>query len=457
MQHFTFTRSNDSIDPITKNIQITLGTAKTIEIDRDNTSCDGLISLGIYSVADLQDIGYLIATTFKTATELTLSISDDIALLFSCEEWAKWLSFGLALSTYRYQHTNHAQLASTIASFSLINDSESVVAAFNQGQSLAYSQLISRELMNKPGNIIYPETFVDAVEDLAIDGVNLTYLSGEEMLEQGFGGLMSIAQGSDREARLLCLDYSPENAQSTIVLVGKGVTFDSGGISIKQPRYMSTMKVDMGGAAAVVGALNAIATQQLPVRVIGLCGLVENMPSGKAIKPGDVVTMLSKTSVEIITTDAEGRMVLADVLRYAQDTYKPDYLIDIATLTGATGIALGKEYASLMGNDDGLIATAKKAGSACAEAVWQMPTGGLYESSLKSDFADLRHGSEEPDGSACVAATFLAHFVDQKQKWIHIDSASMSLGMDHRHIHHHAASGFGVLLLSEICQSIAQQ
>lgn len=457
MQHFTFIRTTDSEHRIVKNIQLNCGSAKDLEIDRDTLDCDGLITLSTYTIANIQDIGHLLATTFKTATELNLFLHDDVLSLFQSEIWMKWLSFGLSLSAYRYKHNNSSKLAPTLAIFALNSSSSSLLSAFSQGQSLAKSQLISRELMNKPGNVLYPESFVHAVEDLAINNVSLSSLSGEDMLTQGFGGLMGIAQGSDKDARLLCLDYHPKNPLSTVVLVGKGVTFDSGGISIKQPRYMSTMKVDMGGAAAVVGALNAIAEQKLPIRVIGLCGLVENMPSGNAVKPGDVVTMLSNTSVEIITTDAEGRMVLADVLHYAQDTYKPDYLIDIATLTGATGIALGKEYASLMGNNDSLITIAKEAGKSCAEALWQMPTGGLYEAALKSDFADLRHGSEEPDGSACVAATFLEHFVAPTQKWIHIDSASMSLGMTHRHIHPCATSGFGVLLLSQICQHIAQQ
>jgi leucyl aminopeptidase len=457
MQHFTFMRTTDYEHRVVKNIQIIFGSTKQLEIDRDTLECDGLITLSTYTIANIQDIGHLIATTFKTATELNVFLSDDVISLFQPELWVKWLSFGLSLSVYNYKHNNSPQLVPTLALFALNSSSLSLLSAFAQGQSLAKSQLISRELMNKPGNILYPESFVHAVEDLAIKNISISSLSGEDMLTQGFGGLMGIAQGSDKDARLLCLDYYPEKVQSTVVLVGKGVTFDSGGISIKQPRYMSTMKVDMGGAAAVVGALNAIAEQNLPIRVVGLCGLVENMPSGNAVKPGDVVTMLSKTSVEIITTDAEGRMVLADVLHYAQDTYHPDYLIDIATLTGATGIALGKEYASLMGNDDSLLSIAKEAGKSCAEAVWQMPTGGLYETTLKSDFADLRHGSEEPDGSACVAATFLEHFIAPTQKWIHIDSASMSLGMTHRHIHPSATSGFGVLLLSQICQHIAQQ
>ncbi|MCD9498263.1 M17 family metallopeptidase [Photobacterium carnosum] len=452
----TFSREHQC-DQLTRTLHLTLGEHSTLTVNQDVNNFNAEISKRVIAVADIQDIGYLIATTFTQATTLQLCIDADIAARFERQQWLKWLSFGLALSNYHYRHSNSPLLTPTLADFTLLNADASDNTAFENGKILAHSQLIARELTNKPGNILYPQSFVEAVEALAINNIELSYLDDAMMLEQGFGGLMSIAQGSDREARLLCLDYHPQDPKFTVALVGKGVTFDSGGISIKQPRYMSTMKVDMGGAAAVVGALNAIAQLQLPIRVIGLCGLVENMPSGKAIKPGDVVTMLNKTNVEIITTDAEGRMVLADVLHYAQQHYQPDYLVDIATLTGGTGIALGKAYASLMGNDNNLIANAQTAGQACSEPLWPMPTGGMFATALESDFADLRHGSEEPDGSPCVAATFLEHFIQPDQKWIHIDSAAMSLGMNHRKIYPKATTGYGTLLLTELCQQLILQ
>lgn len=454
--NITFSRTQQC-DQLTRTIHLTQGTSLQLTVNQDVNNFNAEISKRVITVADIQDIGYLIATTFTQATTLQLCIDNNIAAQFSHQQWFKWLSLGLALSSYRYSHSDSPILAPIVADFTLLNANSADNNAFENGKILAHSQLIARELMNKPGNVIYPQSFVEAVAALAINNIELSYLDDAMMLEKGFGGLMSIAQGSDREARLLCLDYHPQNPKFTVALVGKGVTFDSGGISIKQPRYMSTMKVDMGGAAAVVGALNAIAQLQLPIRVIGLCGLVENMPSGKAIKPGDVVTMLNKTSVEIITTDAEGRMVLADVLHYAQQQYQPDYLVDIATLTGGTGIALGKAYASLMGNDDGLIADANIAGQACSEPLWPMPMGGMFTTALESDFADLRHGSEEPDGSPCVAATFLSHFINPNQKWIHIDSAAMSLGMNHRKIYSKATTGYGTLLLTELCQQLILQ
>lgn len=458
MLHIKFTRLDAKQAQTIKTLHLALGEQNTLELNHDIEGFDGEIVKNKFSIADLQDIGFEFSSQFKQAGKLHLSIENTLADTYLVATWVKWLSFGLALSGYQYTHDASANLAPSIAHFALNSKEADLLIAAKEGEILAKSQGIARELMNKPGNVIYPESFVSAVQGLNMEGVDVSFLDEKTMLKQGFGGLMGIAQGSCREARLLCLDYHPKNAKTTIVLVGKGVTFDSGGISIKQPRFMSTMKVDMGGAASVVGCLHGISNMNLPVRVIGLCGLVENMPSGKAIKPGDVVTMASGKSVEIISTDAEGRMVLADVLDYAQKTYQADYLIDIATLTGATGISLGKAFCSLMGNDDGLINTAKEAGLRCGEPLWHMPIGDdLFEASLKSDFADLRHGSEEPDGSASVAATFLNHFVAPDQKWIHIDSAAMSLGMKHRKIYAKAASGFGVLLLSEICQHLTEE
>ncbi|KXF81253.1 M17 family metallopeptidase [Enterovibrio coralii] len=458
MFQLAFIRTKDTESKATRTVHLTLGDSKSLELNQDVDGFNGEISKTAFTVADVQDIGFILASTFKKAQRLELHLDETVLSLHAPDVWVKWLSLGLALSSYDYKHRDSFHLEPNINAFEMVTEDKALTDAFFEGQVLAQSQLIARELVNKPGNVIYPESFVSAVQELPMDNTTLSFLTESEMREQGFGGLVGISQGSDRDGRMLCLDYHPEGAKTTIALVGKGVTFDTGGISIKGQLRMSTMKVDMGGAAAVVGALNAIAQLQLPVRVIGLCGLVENMPSGRAIKPGDVVTMLSGKSVEIISTDAEGRMVLADVMHYAQQTYQPDYLIDIATLTGATGVSLGKAFASLMGNSDELKALAKVAGNSCSEPLWEMPIGAdLYEASLKSDFADVRHGAEDGDGSASVAATFLNHFVAPDQKWIHIDSAAMSLGMTHRKIYPKAASGYGTFLLTALCQHIASK
>ncbi|MGI2797626.1 M17 family metallopeptidase [Photobacterium damselae] len=439
----------------TSSLLIDLGEQENIEIDFQAEDYDCTVSKSAYSIADIQDLGCLLGQQLSKSQQLPLYIAPLCLQHIEAEYWIKWLSFGLALANYRYQHQPTATLSTSITQYQLETSNTRWQQAFNEGKVLALSQLTARELINKPGNVLYPESFVSAVEQLALSGVTLSVLDDITMQEQGFGGLMGVSQGSNKAPRLLTLEYTPANPSCTIALVGKGVTFDSGGISLKQPSYMSTMKTDMAGAAAVVGAIQAISALQLPVHVIGLCGLVENMPSSQALKPGDVVTMLSGKSVEIITTDAEGRMVLADVLHYAQQQYQPDYLIDIATLTGAAGIALGKAYAAVMGNDEELIKQAQRSGLQCFERLWPLPIDPWYQDILVSDYADYRHGGETPDGSPCVAATFLAQFIQPQQKWIHIDCAAMTF-QPQRKLYSKASTGFGTLLLTQLCEHIAK-
>lgn len=446
--------SNSFDSQQTRQVRIEAGAQVKLNESRDIAGFNIRYQKREFTVDDIQDIGFDVARKFPFS-QLTFSLDESLMATNAIEVWVKWLSFGLSLAGYSYKHSQSFVLQPTVSVIELSDTDVELQKAHESGCTLAMAQTHSRELMNKPSNQLYPETFVKAVEQLQIPNVAISAIGGEQLTAMGFGGMMGVAKGSDHDGQLLTLDYNPEKATSTIVLIGKGVTFDSGGISIKGAKFMSTMKFDMGGAASVVGALYAISQKKLPIRVIGLCGLVENMPSGKALKPGDVVTMLSGKNVEIISTDAEGRMVLADVLHYAQETYNPDYLVDIATLTGGAGVALGKGYSALMSNSDEFVEVVKNAGAACAERVWPMPIGGWFNSPLESDYADLQHGSEDPHGSPCVAATFLSHFVRDDQTWVHIDSAAMSHSMPHRKIYDKAATGYGALLLTEICHSLA--
>jgi leucyl aminopeptidase len=417
---------------------------------------DGRFALNIgpsLTPAALQDAGAGIAAGQKHFGLQHLRLTLDEGSSASTETW-RWLLFGLRLGAYRYQH--HASATLTDPTQPLASHDATTQALCDWANLHAEGVIIGRELMNKPANILYPQSFVAAVAQLAFTHVRQEVLDEEQMAQLGFGGLLGVGQGSARASQLLILDHHPANARHTLALVGKGVTFDSGGISIKGAARMSTMKFDMGGAAAVVGALRIIDALQLPIRVIGLCGLVENMPSSRAQRPGDVVTMHNGKSVEIISTDAEGRMVLADVISYAQQRFQPDFLLDIATLTGGAGVALGKEYAAMMGNDDDFLAQVTQAGKASAEPVWPMPHGGWYRGVLKSEFADYRHGGEDPHGSPCVAATFIGEFVQPGQRWAHLDIAAMSTDMPHRKLYANGASSFGVLLLARLSAVLAQ-
>lgn len=417
---------------------------------------DGRFALNIgpsLTPAALQDAGAGIAAGQKDFGLQHLRLTLDQGSLVGTETW-RWLLFGLRLGAYRYQH--HASARLTDPTHPLASHDATTQALCDWANLHAEGVIIGRELMNKPANILYPESFVAAVSQLPFTHLRQEALDEEQMAQLGFGGLLGVGQGSARASQLLILDHHPTNARHTLALVGKGVTFDSGGISIKGAARMSTMKFDMGGAAAVVGAMRIIDALQLPIRVIGLCGLVENMPSSRAQRPGDVVTMHNGKSVEIISTDAEGRMVLADVISYAQQRFQPDFLLDIATLTGGAGVALGKEYAAMMGNDDDFLAQVTLAGKASAEPVWPMPHGGWYRGVLKSEFADYRHGGEDPHGSPCVAATFIGEFVQPGQRWAHLDIAAMSTDMPHRKLYANGASSFGVLLLARLSALLAQ-
>ncbi|CAI1607166.1 leucyl aminopeptidase family protein [Serratia liquefaciens] len=417
---------------------------------------DGRFALNIgpsLTPAALQDAGAGIAAGQKHFGLQHLRLTLDEGSSASTETW-RWLLFGLRLGAYRYQH--HASATLTDPTQPLASHDATTQALCDWANLHAEGVIIGRELMNKPANILYPQSFVAAVAQLPFTHVRQEVLDEEQMAQLGFGGLLGVGQGSARTSQLLILDHHPANARHTLALVGKGVTFDSGGISIKGAARMSTMKFDMGGAAAVVGAMRIIDALQLPIRVIGLCGLVENMPSSRAQRPGDVVTMHNGKSVEIISTDAEGRMVLADVISYAQQRFQPDFLLDIATLTGGAGVALGKEYAAMMGNDDDFLAQVTQAGKASAEPVWPMPHGGWYRGVLKSEFADYRHGGEDPHGSPCVAATFIGEFVQPGQRWAHLDIAAMSTDLPHRKLYANGASSFGVLLLARLSALLAQ-
>ncbi|MDH2998744.1 leucyl aminopeptidase [Pasteurellaceae bacterium LFhippo2] len=441
----------------TRTIYVGFGEDKKLSLKLESENYDAECCKQSFSIENLQDLGFLIAKQFSQAQRIEVSVENALLAQFDPMQFIQWLGFGLYLSSYKYQHKQTAYLDLNLTKIELDNSELALQEAFQISKTLATSQIVSRELMNLPSNVLYPESFVEAVKQLEMPNLTFKVLDEKELTEEKFGGLLSISQGSAREARVLVMKHSVPNATKTIALVGKGVTFDTGGISIKAARFMSTMKFDMGGAAAVVGAMYAITTLNLPINVIALCGLVENMPSSTAIKPGDVVMMRSQTSVEIISTDAEGRMVLADVLDYAQEQYQPDYLIDIATLTGGAGVALGKGYAALMGNNLDFIQTIKQSGEQCAEYVWHMPTGDWFNNPLECAYADLRHGSEDPHGSPCVAATFLQHFVKDEQKWAHLDIAAMAHDLAHRKIYGETASGYGALLLTHLCKTLSTQ
>ena len=315
---------------------------------------------------------------------------------------------------------------------------------------------LTRELVTEPANIIYPESFVERCAHLSKLGIQIEVLDRAAMEKLGMGALLGVAQGSVRDARMLILRWNGGAEGATpLVFVGKGVTFDTGGISIKPAAGMESMKWDMGGAGAVVGALKALALRKAKANVVGICGLVENMPDGNAQRPGDVVTSMSGQTIEVINTDAEGRLVLCDAMTWAQKTFKPKTMIDLATLTGAMIVSLGHEYGGMFSNDDSLAAELDAAGKASGDKLWRMPMGEAYDRLIDSLIADIKNVGPREAGSI-TAAQFLARFVDEGVRWAHLDIAGMVWSDKPGSTFDKGATGFGVRILDQFVEDRAE-
>ncbi len=332
----------------------------------------------------------------------------------------------------------------------MTHDPLATEAAFKNLKAMAEGIFLTRELITEPCNVIYPETFVDRVKDLKSLGIKVEVLDEKDMQKLGMNALLGVGVGSEKESRLLVLEWNNGSKdQAPIAIVGKGVTFDTGGISIKPAANMDEMKTDMSGAAVVVGLMKALAGRGAKVNVVGVAGLVENMPSGSAQRPGDVVKAMSGTTIEILNTDAEGRLVLADALWYTQDKYKPQAMVNLATLTGAIVIALGHEQAGLFSNNDDLAEKLTKSAKAVDELLWRMPLSEAYDRDIDSDIADIKNlGAPGGAASSTAAAQFLQRFVNNVP-WAHLDIAGVAWTKKDRPLASRGASGFGVRLLEK--------
>jgi leucyl aminopeptidase len=318
--------------------------------------------------------------------------------------------------------------------------------AFVDRAAVADGVVLARDLVNEPPNVLFPDSFARRATALRRAGVAVEVFDVRKMRQLGMGALLAVAQGSAHDARVVVMRWNGgRKGDKPIAFIGKGVCFDTGGISIKPAQNMEDMKGDMAGAACVVGLMQALATREAKVNAVGVIGLVENMPDGKAQRPGDIVTTMSGQTVEVINTDAEGRLVLADVLHYTANRFKPQFMIDLATLTGAIMVALGQEIAGLFTNDDKLAERLAKAGEATGERVWRMPLGPDYDKLIDSKFADMKNTGGR-HGGAITAAQFLQRFV-AKTPWAHIDIAGVALASPQTDINKSWSSGFGVRLL----------
>jgi leucyl aminopeptidase len=321
--------------------------------------------------------------------------------------------------------------------------------AFAPDGSIVEGVVIARDLVNEPPNVLYPEEFARRASQLRKIGVDVEVLDVKAMTKLGMGALLGVAQGSARPGRVVIMRWNGgKKSEQPVAFVGKGVCFDTGGISIKPAGSMEDMKGDMGGAACVVGLMHALAARKAKVNAVGAIGLVENMPDGNAQRPGDIVKSMSGQTIEIINTDAEGRLVLADVLWYVTKKFKPKFMVDLATLTGAIMVALGTEHAGLFSNNDELADRLIKVGQETGERVWRMPLGPEYDKLIDSQFADVKNTGGRHGGSI-TAAQFLQRFVDGTP-WAHLDIAGTAMGAPKTDINQSWGSGYGVRLLERL-------
>jgi leucyl aminopeptidase len=321
--------------------------------------------------------------------------------------------------------------------------------AWSRVNGIAEGVVLARDLINEPANVLYPGEFARRASALSRLGVTVEVLDVPAMKKLGMGALLGVGQGSVHESKLVVMRWNGgKRGADPLAFIGKGVCFDTGGISIKPAANMEDMKGDMAGAACVVGLMHALAARKAKVNAVGAIGLVENMPDGKAYRPGDILTTMSGQTIEIINTDAEGRLVLADVLHYVKQRFKPKFMINLATLTGAIIVALGQEYAGLFANDDKLVERLSKAGEESGERVWRMPLGPEYDKLIDSKFADMKNTGGRWGGSI-TAAQLLQRFVG-KTPWAHLDIAGTALGSPQTDINKSWSSGWGVRLLDRL-------
>ncbi|MDH3581538.1 MAG: leucyl aminopeptidase, partial [Hyphomicrobiales bacterium] len=324
-------------------------------------------------------------------------------------------------------------------------------AAFASRKAVCDGVMFARDLVNEPANVLDPAEFAKRVKALGPSGLKVTVLDEKELKKQKLEALLAVGQGSAKQSYLAVMEWKGAGPKggAPIAIVGKGVTFDTGGISIKPAGGMEDMKGDMAGAACVAGLMKALAARKAKVNAVGIIGLVENMPSGTATRPGDIIGSMSGQTIEVLNTDAEGRLVLADALWYAQKKFKPKWMVNLATLTGAILVALGKEHAGLFSNDDDLSAKLSDAGEATGEKVWRLPLGPKYDEMIKSKTADMKNIGGRYAGSI-TAAQFLQRFVEEGTPWAHLDIAGTGMAAPKSDINQSWGSGFGVRLLNRL-------
>ncbi len=375
----------------------------------------------------------------------------------SLPETAARIAHGASLRSYnfdKYRTTQPEDEKPTLEHFSVaLTNPKAADKPYAELEKIAAGIFFTRDLVSEPANVINPETLAKEALQLKKLGVEVEVLGEKEMEKLGMYSLLGVGQGSYKESQLLIMRWNGGGKdKQPLAFVGKGVTFDTGGISIKPANGMEEMKWDMGGAGVVIGLMKALAGRKAKVNVVGVAGLVENMPGGNAQRPGDVVKSASGQTIEVLNTDAEGRLVLADALWYVQKHFKPKFMVDLATLTGAIIVALGTSRAGLFSNDDKLAKQLFDTGKKIGEEVWRLPLGDVYDKQINSDIADMQNIGKDREAGSITAAQFLQRFIEKGTPWAHLDIAGVAWSKKDSDIVPKGATAWGVRMLNELVE-----
>ncbi len=426
---------------------VLLGAGKINEWDLEKARQWWGTTVGIARELELERFAIYWDESFPTPGDFSLFLPEMVAALHTAE--------------YRVKDflTEQEELPPEILEVFLLfpGASDGMEDLIRTGEHLGTSVNLARRLAEYPSNLMTPQKFTEQVKSLGSQfNWRLEILDGTEMATRGLQALLAVAAGSEHPPYLAIARYEHPDARKTVALVGKGVTFDTGGISIKPSKNMEEMKYDMAGAAAVLSALQAISLSGLPVNVVAAMPLVENMPSGKATRPGDVVRSYAGKTIEIINTDAEGRLILADALSYVEKNYQPDMMVDLATLTGSAVVALGRVSAAVLTNNPDLLDSLEEASTISGERIWRLPLWDEYKELMKSKIADIRNIATKPEAGTITAAIFLKNFV-KDTPWAHLDIAGTAYNMPEKSYRPGGATGFGVRLLWHWVKILSQE
>ncbi|HRX34813.1 MAG TPA: leucyl aminopeptidase [Aestuariivirga sp.] len=412
----------------------------------------GLGAIDSLSTLDVEMLGGAIAGTLQAAKVDAAAVAAEFATKsMPAGEVATRIAYGAKLRVYNFHdYKSKKPDGGVLQALTVMTpDLRGARQRFQVAAAVADGVHLARDLVNEPPNVLFPVSFANRMKPLTKLGLKVEILTPAQMKKLGMGALLGVAQGSAQEARMVVMRWEGgKKGDKPVAFIGKGVTFDTGGISIKPSGGMEDMKGDMGGAACVAGLMMALAGRKAKVNAVGAIGLVENMPDGNAQRPGDVVTSMSGQTIAVLNTDAEGRLVLADVLWYIQDRFKPQIMVDLATLTGAIMVALGKQFAGMFSNNDELAQWLSDAGYATGEKVWRMPLAPEYDRIIDHDVADVKNTGGRHAG-AITAAQFLQRFVNNVP-WAHLDVAGTAMDGVRSSINQSWGSGWGVRLLNRL-------